>query len=75
MHFKNALNAFIYTVFRAFFTQSLAKFRISQCQYIFVYFTNFDLIFICPVDWTGQFVVIWTFQYIHSDAIICLYKI
>ncbi len=27
MHFKNALNAFIYTVFRAFFTQSLAKFR------------------------------------------------
>ena len=28
MHFKNALNAFIYTVFRAFFTQSLAKFRI-----------------------------------------------
>ncbi len=29
MHFKNALNAFIYTVFRAFFTQSLAKFRLN----------------------------------------------
>lgn len=32
MHFKNALNAFIYTVFRAFFTQSLAKFRIYEIQ-------------------------------------------
>lgn len=37
MHFKNALNASVYTVFRAFFTQSLAKLRIpsrkTDCQY------------------------------------------
>ena len=60
---------------KSFYNDSYYNSDISQCQYIFVYFTNFDLIFICPVDWTGQFVVIWTFQYIHSDAIICLYKI
>lgn len=37
MHFKNALNAFIYTVFRAFFTQSLAKFRIyGKYTHIFI---------------------------------------
>ena len=29
MHFKNARNASVYAVFRAFFTQSLAKLRIS----------------------------------------------
>ena len=28
MHFKNARNASVYAVFRAFFTQSLAKLRI-----------------------------------------------
>lgn len=33
MHFKNALNAFIYTVFRAFFTQSLAKFRLFEHEW------------------------------------------
>ncbi len=27
MHFKNARNASVYAVFRAFFTQSLAKLR------------------------------------------------
>ena len=30
MHFKNARNASVYAVFRAFFTQSLAKLRISE---------------------------------------------
>lgn len=29
MHFKNARNASVYAVFRAFFTQSLAKLRIN----------------------------------------------
>ncbi len=29
MHFKNARNASVYAVFRAFFTQSLAKLRIQ----------------------------------------------
>ena len=30
MHFKNARNASVYAVFRAFFTQSLAKLRITH---------------------------------------------
>ena len=30
MHFKNARNASVYAVFRAFFTQSLAKLRIRS---------------------------------------------
>lgn len=30
MHFKNARNASVYAVFRAFFTQSLAKLRILK---------------------------------------------
>lgn len=34
MHFKNALNASIYAVSRAFFTQSLAKFRSLYIIYI-----------------------------------------
>lgn len=37
MHFKNARNASVYAVFRAFFTQSLAKLRlypISHEKYI-----------------------------------------
>ena len=36
MHFKNARNASVYAVFRAFFTQSLAKLRIRWiffCQW------------------------------------------
>ena len=32
MHFKNALNASIYAVSRAFFTQFLAKFRILNAM-------------------------------------------
>ena len=30
MHFKNARNASVYAVFRAFFTQSLAKLRLLK---------------------------------------------
>lgn len=40
MHFKNARNASVYAVFRAFFTQSLAKLRIllpfDDCVKIFL---------------------------------------
>ena len=35
MHFKNARNASVYAVFRAFFTQSLAKLRIISEQAAF----------------------------------------
>ncbi len=43
MHFKNARNASVYAVFRAFFTQSLAKLRIQKgiCQQDFIFFCNF----------------------------------
>ena len=41
MHFKNALNAPIYAVSRAFFTQFLAKFRIPpHLRYVKVFFPN-----------------------------------
>lgn len=36
MHFKNALNVAIYAVFGAFFTQSLAKLKISTVYTISV---------------------------------------
>ena len=38
MHFKNARNASVYAVFRAFFTQSLAKLRIfiRCCQMLHI---------------------------------------
>lgn len=41
MHFKNARNASVYAVFRAFFTQSLAKLRF--------YYTRFHDFFKSPV--------------------------
>lgn len=34
MHFKNARNASVYAVFRAFFTQSLAKLRKKENHYL-----------------------------------------
>lgn len=45
MHFKNARNASVYAVFRAFFTQSLAKLRIRYHEVVFLSIASFNLLF------------------------------
>lgn len=56
MHFKKALNVSIYKVFRAFFTQFLAKVRFFSIVslYIFFSFTATKVLYI-SLDRTLQF--------------------
>ena len=72
MHFKNARNASVYAVFRAFFTQSLAKLRCcsrkgSSKEIYFLegntFFSNVDF----PV-WRGPVnrIALYVFSYLRN---------
>ena len=71
MHFKNARNASVYAVFRAFFTQSLAKLRIrsySNTKYwdCKIAFAGFYLKFIFAVLYLYQ-AFIFLFHFCFSE--------